>query len=797
MAWKLRAVLTALVLAATYGAISRALAQQQQDVDEVKCDHTTEFCRCRDSAEACEFTFEVDYLQTFTRYVVNEGRVDSTDGHVYVIEESQGTPVPLQPDDTACSSSSASACTSPETVDGRTFRPFYAINGQIPGPTLIVHHRQAVIVHVINNLREDGISLHWHGMFQYDTPWMDGTGFISQCPIPPNTNFTYIFRADPAGSFWYHTHIGSHRSDGMFGGLIILEEEKAPDSDYVDLPEQHTLLFQDWWQQPFSDVFSLQHATGEMFYPSVFGELPRSPEDAYEATKAPDDTEIGQVPFFSGLINGKGRNADVPFNRSILSVFEVEDNQKYRFRAIGSQTIYAVKLSVDQHKLKVIAVDGFFVQPVTADFIIVHTGERYDFVLEASQEVSNYWIRAETLEIDPSSNTAAPFQSLGHSYEAVLHYSSAVSPTGSNYGSISSTRRTCTSSEPCTVVNCPFEAFHPLYAMNCVNVGDLKLLNPTPMEELPQLNPDTDQEYFLNFGYEGDGLPDNINGRAFSFPQRPLQVSGNFDQDYLMCPPDPHSCKDGCSCLHVLSIPFDKTVRLVLTNTAEETHPIHLHGHSFFVLKVGYGRYNNNTGFLMGTTNTLTCGGNDLNEVGEEGDDCTAVSWRDNTPPPDLRIDQTTVRKDTVIVPAGGYVVLQFISNNPGYWFMHCHIEPHQMEGMAMVFNVARERQNSPPDEIPACGSFDWTLDEFYEKLEFDPGSTNEPLTDKPYSDLTMFCHCVNEVELGLAIGFGVLGLLVLLVVPYILGVLYCCKYYRLKRRSESFPLQERLIEQK
>lgn len=40
-----------------------------------------------------------------------------------------------------------------------------------------------------------------------------------------------------------------------------------------------------------------------------------------------------------------------------------------------------------------------------------------------------------------------------------------------------------------------------------------------------------------------------------------------------------------------------------------------------------------------------------------------------------------TMCKDTVIVPAGGLiVVIRFVSDNPGYWFMHCHIKVHQIQ---------------------------------------------------------------------------------------------------------------------
>ena len=47
---------------------------------------------------------------------------------------------------------------------------------------------------------------------------------------------------------------------------------------------------------------------------------------------------------------------------------------------------------------------------------------------------------------------------------------------------------------------------------------------------------------------------------------------------------------------------------------------------------------------------------------------------------------------DTVVVLPGGYVILRFISNNGGFWwYMHCHIEPHFLEGMAAVVNEGYE----------------------------------------------------------------------------------------------------------
>ena len=57
----------------------------------------------------------------------------------------------------------------------------------------------------------------------------------------------------------------------------------------------------------------------------------------YDSARSIERAELGPVPYFSGLINGKGRHNDVPYSKTRLSVFTVEDGQRYRFRLIGAQ----------------------------------------------------------------------------------------------------------------------------------------------------------------------------------------------------------------------------------------------------------------------------------------------------------------------------------------------------------------------------------------------------------------------------------------------------------------------------
>ena len=46
------------------------------------------------------------------------------------------------------------------------------------------------------------------------------------------------------------------------------------------------------------------------------------------------------------------------------------------------------------------------------------------------------------------------------------------------------------------------------------------------------------------------------------------------------------------------------------------------------------------------------------------------------------------LKKDTVYVPAYGYVVLRFLADNEGIWALHCHIMWHQASGMSLAFQV-------------------------------------------------------------------------------------------------------------
>ena len=715
--------------------------------ETVNCEYGKPSCECGADVDVCIFNLEIDEIRTFTSYQklsVDEPTgiaMRGTQGVIYYFGE-DGTPLPLQANRT-CSNLTNINCTNPQFVDGKTYRLAIAINGQIPGPTLIVHEEQEVEIHVQNNLTTEGISIHWHGMHQRGTPWMDGVGQVTQCPIGPQSSFSYRYFATPPGTFWYHSHSGAQRTDGFYGALIVKEklnrmrkirtklERHGVDGGFQDLPDQHTLTFLDWQQEASLDTFTqIQGAVG--FYPGKeHGAVPTPEDDLYNRTNSFEGAGVGPIPYFSGLINGKGRHPDVRYIQTRLSIFTVEAGNTYRFRLVGAQGLYAYKFSIDGHKLTVVGTDGYWLKPVKdVDYIIIHTGERYDFLLNATDtdELNNYWMRAETLEID-SNGTGPPYRSLGHVAEAILHYTQSgesddpdVNVPSTQYEEIkdNSPPIECTQSVPCKAVNCPFKDFHPSYNITCVNVQDLRLLVKTPRDELPKANPKEECPnciHFINFSFEGDSQTSSVNGRNFIFPSFPPQTQyQQFRSKDITCnlTADCNPFTTACTCVHVIDIPHDETVQMVFSaiGMRDNAHPIHLHGHTFHVVDVGYPEYDNATGFVGNHTSDIHCDDIDCDTEGCDRRRCTRPRWAE-TFQSKFSIDRTTVRKDTVMVPAGGYVVINFISDNPGWWFLHCHIEIHQLQGMAMIVNEISDRPLRRPKGMNKCGDFEISSERF------------------------------------------------------------------------------------
>ncbi|MER7589791.1 multicopper oxidase family protein [Micromonospora sp. NPDC127501] len=97
----------------------------------------------------------------------------------------------------------------------------WAFNGQVPGPELTATVGDVVEVTLRNRDIGRGVTVHWHG---YDVPNdQDGVPGVTQAVVRPGQEFVYRFRADQAGTYWYHTHSASDVGVrmGLYGVLVV------------------------------------------------------------------------------------------------------------------------------------------------------------------------------------------------------------------------------------------------------------------------------------------------------------------------------------------------------------------------------------------------------------------------------------------------------------------------------------------------------------------------------------------------------------------------------------------------
>ncbi|XP_076087804.1 uncharacterized protein LOC143058220 isoform X1 [Mytilus galloprovincialis] len=573
-------------------------------------------------------------------------------------------------------------------ADGYKSRIVIAVNGRFPGPTITARENQEVIVHVRNLMHTDSTTIHWHGLHQKKSPWSDGVAFVTQCPILPGQSYTYKFNAKPFGTSFYHAHIGDQRTMGLYGPLIIIP---TPGQKVV-LPQEGDKVFvaiiQDWNHDDDADT---------SYQKMLFGDFDTSGKPFTE-TKDPSGAKYTRFKCHSGLINGRGRfyssstfHNDVPLER-----FEVEKNEDYRFRVISAATLYPFRVFVEGHRpIYIIASDGFEIDKKEVESFIIHPGERIDFLLNADSKIGTYLLVAETLEVYSENEY--------HAAEAIIHYKTAdIKLTPPKV-----IPNTCDSSGiTCRVFNCPFNQYPSKENRICITFNNV--ISNDPNSNPDEIKSDEVVEMFFNFAFPGENgyTPGSVNGHQFL----PPTVAAYAQPDLVDYTCDACNASTICECTYAVTIDndnTDKVYQFVITNIGGGTnwsHPVHLHGHSFYVMKMAFATYDSNGQLIPN-------GGQDTIDIicPDSKKFCSDAKWRNeswtNGKHPHLNWHNPP-QKDTIIIPSGGYVIIRFKADNPGVWFFHCHIDLHNTNGMGMIINESPNSQPKVPNNFPKCNSF-------------------------------------------------------------------------------------------
>ena len=391
------------------------------------------------------------------------------------------------------------------------------VNNAVPGPTIRAREGDTIVVRLRNGLRE-GTTIHWHGMTQLGTWQMDGVANVSQEPIPPGQTFEYRFKAEPPGTHLWHSHTGVQYGEGMFGMLIV---DAADDPYRGGYDAEQTVCINDWFHQPGTQILAnLEQGVGMApmnMGGSSMGGGTRAPAMPGATYTGPD---LGDVPFQSALINGKGRSGD---SKSPLELLAVKPKQRVRFRMANIGSTYEMRVRLDGHRMTVIAVDGIPTMPSTVDSVTLDVGERCDVIVEMNQPVGNYWLRANTL--DPAGKDGV---------RAIVRYAGAPA------------------SEP---ADTPADWGTEL---------DYNVLRARAGVEVPA--PDLVGTHLLG----GSMKPYRWmwDGRSFVAPKTSFRTEPNA--------PDPPVTQ--------IAVKKGQNVRLILNNPSGMTHPFHIHGRHFHVL---------------------------------------------------------------------------------------------------------------------------------------------------------------------------------------------------------------------
>lgn len=274
-----------------------------------------------------------------------------------------------------------------ETLVNFTGKPRLAttINGSIPGPTLRWKEGEVVTIKVKNRL-PTSTSIHWHGII---LPYqMDGVPGISFDGIGAGQEFTYTFKVQQSGTYWYHSHSGFQEQTGMYGAIII---DPADESDYK-VDKDYIIQLSDWTDDDPMDVFAKLKKQSDYFNQhkptlmdfiadakkSGLGEAVASRKMWNEMRMSPTDLADVSSMTYTYLMNG------MPPAANWTGLFDKGERIRLRFISSGTQSIFDVR--IPGLEMTVVQVDGINVEPVTVDEFRFGSGETYDVIVRPSSE---------------------------------------------------------------------------------------------------------------------------------------------------------------------------------------------------------------------------------------------------------------------------------------------------------------------------------------------------------------------------------------------------------------------------
>jgi FtsP/CotA-like multicopper oxidase with cupredoxin domain len=270
-----------------------------------------------------------------------------------------------------------------------------AVNGQVPAPLLRMRQGDTVTIRVTNKLRER-TSIHWHGFIVPAD--MDGVPGLSFDGIAPGTTFTYRFKVNQAGTYWYHSHSRFQEQLGLYGPIVV--ERRAGERHAAD--REHVLLLSDWTDHDPEAIYATLKRQSDYYN---FGKrtardfIADARERGFAATVAErrmwgsmrmDPTDIADVGgyAYTYLLNGHAPAANW------TGAFK--PGERVRLRIINGSSMSFFDVRIPGLRMTVVATDGQDVEPVTVDEFRIGTAEVYDVIVTPADAA--YTVFAQSMD---------------------------------------------------------------------------------------------------------------------------------------------------------------------------------------------------------------------------------------------------------------------------------------------------------------------------------------------------------------------------------------------------------------
>ena len=275
-------------------------------------------------------------------------------------------------------------------------RTAVAINGQVPGPTLRFREGDTVTIRVTNRLRES-TALHWHGLIVPAD--MDGVPGVSFAGIAPGTTFTYRFKVNQSGTYWYHAHARFQEQIGLYGSIVI----DPRNGERHAAEREHVILFSDWTDLDPEHIYRTLKLQSDYFNRSkrTAGDLMRDARSQGARATLADrqmwgamrmqPTDLADV---SGYAYTYLTNGETPAGNWTGTFAKGE---RVRLRLINGSAMSMFDLRIPDLKLTVVAADGQDIEPVTVDELRIAAAEVYDVLVEP-QDDRAYTIFAQSID---------------------------------------------------------------------------------------------------------------------------------------------------------------------------------------------------------------------------------------------------------------------------------------------------------------------------------------------------------------------------------------------------------------